>query len=88
MVIRLLSHWYIVCYVSQVPDDARSNAWVSFDGKKRQQLCKGESVRICMSEHPMPTVNKHDQTDDWFGSLSRCFGWNQRIEQRSISFLM
>lgn len=70
----------------KVPDEARSNAWVSFDGKKRQQLCKGESMRISMSEFPMPTVNKHDQTEDWFGSLSRCFGWNQRIEQRSISF--
>ncbi|KAG0557420.1 hypothetical protein KC19_11G128700 [Ceratodon purpureus] len=70
----------------KVPDDARSNAWVSFDGKNRQQLSKGESMRISMSEFPMPTVNKHDQTEDWFGSLSRCFGWNQRIEQRSISF--
>jgi NAD+ kinase len=69
----------------KVPDEARSNAWVSFDGKKRQQLCKGESMRISMSEFPMPTVNKHDQTEDWFGSLSRCFGWNQRIEQRSTS---
>lgn len=70
----------------KVPDEARSNAWVSFDGKKRQQLCKGESMRISMSEYPMPTVNKHDQTEDWFGSLSRCFGWNRRIEQRSISY--
>lgn len=70
----------------KIPDEARSNAWVSFDGKNRQQLCRGESMRISMSEFPMPTVNKHDQTEDWFGSLSRCFGWNQRIEQRSISF--
>lgn len=70
----------------KVPDEARSNAWVSFDGKKRQQLCKGESMQISMSEYPMPTVNKLDQTEDWFASLSRCFGWNQRIEQRSITF--
>ena len=70
----------------KVPDEGRSNAWVSFDGKKRQQLCKGESMRISMSEFPMPTVNKQDQTEDWFASLSRCFGWNQRIEQRAISF--
>eukprot|EP00850_Spirogloea_muscicola_P008391 SM000044S16038 [mRNA] locus=s44:593203:598654:- [translate_table: standard] len=69
----------------KVPKDARNNAWVSFDGKKRQQLSKGDSVRICMSEHPMPTVNKSDQTDDWFRSLVRCLNWNERLEQKALS---
>ncbi|XVE95544.1 hypothetical protein REPUB_Repub02eG0106800 [Reevesia pubescens] len=36
----------------KIPDDARSNTWVSFDGKRRQQLSRGHSVRICMSQHP------------------------------------
>ncbi|KAH1094635.1 hypothetical protein GYH30_040084 [Glycine max] len=26
----------------KIPDDARSNAWVSFDGKRRQQLSRGD----------------------------------------------
>jgi NAD+ kinase len=43
----------------QVPVDARNTAWVCFDGKKRQQLMRGDSVRIRMSEHPMPTVRLH-----------------------------
>eukprot|EP00898_Chlorokybus_atmophyticus_P008844 jgi/Chlat1/8961/Chrsp94S08332 len=68
----------------KVPDDARSTAWVCFDGKKRQQLMRGDSVRVRMSEHPMPTINKKDQTDDWFRSLGRCLNWNERLEQRPL----
>lgn len=69
----------------KVPDNARNNAWVSFDGKRRQQLLKGDSVRISMSEHPLPTVNKSDQTSDWFMSLVRCLNWNERLEQKVLT---
>ncbi|CAI5500413.1 unnamed protein product [Closterium sp. Naga37s-1] len=69
----------------RVPADARSNCWVSFDGKKRQQLSRGDSVRISMSAHPVPTVNKRDQTDDWFASLVRCLNWNERMEQKGFN---
>ncbi|XP_060198300.1 NAD kinase 2, chloroplastic-like [Lycium barbarum] len=68
----------------KIPEDARSNAWVSFDGKRRQQLSRGDSIRICMSEHPLPTVNKCDQTGDWFGSLIRCLNWNERLDQKAL----
>ncbi|KAK1404082.1 NAD kinase 2, chloroplastic [Heracleum sosnowskyi] len=68
----------------KIPKDARSNAWVSFDGKRRQQLSRGDSVRISMSEHPLPTVNKHDQTGDWFRSLIRCLNWNERLDQKAL----
>ncbi|XP_055832627.1 NAD kinase 2, chloroplastic-like isoform X2 [Solanum dulcamara] len=68
----------------KIPEDARSNAWVSFDGKRRQQLSRGDSVRIYMSEHPLPTVNKSDQTGDWFHSLVRCLNWNERLEQKAL----
>ncbi|WVY89495.1 hypothetical protein V8G54_035009 [Vigna mungo] len=67
-----------------IPDDARSNAWVSFDGKRRQQLSRGDSVRISMSQHPLPTVNKFDQTGDWFHSLIRCLNWNERLDQKAL----
>ena len=30
-------------------------------------------------------VNKYNQTDDWFGSLSRCLNWNERVVQKSFS---
>ncbi|GFP89848.1 NAD kinase 2 chloroplastic [Phtheirospermum japonicum] len=68
----------------KIPDDARSNAWVSFDGKRRQQLSRGDSVRISMSQHPLPTVNKSDQTGDWFRSLIRCLNWNERLDQKAL----
>lgn len=68
----------------KIPDNARSNSWVSFDGKRRQQLSKGDSVRIYMSEHPLPTINKSDQTGDWFRSLVRCLNWNDRMEQKGF----
>ncbi|XP_030524309.1 NAD kinase 2, chloroplastic isoform X2 [Rhodamnia argentea] len=68
----------------KIPEDARSNAWVSFDGKRRQQLSRGDSVRISMSQHPLPTVNKCDQTGDWFRSLIRCLNWNERLDQRAL----
>ncbi|XP_042475852.1 NAD kinase 2, chloroplastic isoform X2 [Macadamia integrifolia] len=69
---------------SMIPEDARSNAWVSFDGKRRQQLLRGDSVRISMSQHPLPTVNKFDQTGDWFRSLIRCLNWNERLDQKAL----
>ncbi|CAN6362527.1 unnamed protein product [Urochloa humidicola] len=68
----------------KIPDDARSNAWVSFDGKRRQQLSRGDSVQISMSQHPLPTVNKSDQTGDWFRSLIRCLNWNERLDQKAL----
>ncbi|XP_076940444.1 NAD kinase 2, chloroplastic-like [Bidens hawaiensis] len=68
----------------KIPEDARSNAWVSFDGKRRQQLSRGDSVRICMSQHPLPTVNKFAQTGDWFRSLIRCLNWNERLDQKAL----
>ncbi|KAF7829803.1 NAD kinase 2, chloroplastic-like [Senna tora] len=68
----------------KIPEDARSNAWVSFDGKRRQQLSRGDSVRIYMSQHPLPTVNKFDQTGDWFHSLIRCLNWNERLDQKAL----
>ncbi|KAJ8450327.1 hypothetical protein Cgig2_004784 [Carnegiea gigantea] len=68
----------------KIPEDARSNAWVSFDGKRRQQLSRGDSVRISMSQHPLPTVDKSDQTGDWFHSLIRCLNWNERMDQKAL----
>lgn len=51
---------------------------------QRQELLKGDSVHVRMSPNPVPTINKADQTTDWFGSLERCFGWNDRMEQKPL----
>lgn len=65
----------------RIPRDARATAWVSFDGKARHELRRGDAVRVRMSPFPLPTINKADQTNDWFSSLGRCLGWNERLEQ-------
>ena len=46
----------------RVPDSARVGAWVCFDGKQRQELQRGDSVFIKMSENPVPTINRADLT--------------------------
>lgn len=68
----------------RVPDNARTSAWLSFDGKHRQELHHGDSLVVKMSENPVPTINKADLTGDWFDSLERCFRWSDRMEQRPL----
>lgn len=67
----------------RVAGDMRSTAFVCFDGKGRQELARGDAVRVRMSTHPVPTISKADSTNDWFDTLNRCFGWNERLEQKS-----
>jgi len=66
----------------RIPTNARSPAWVCFDGRSRQELQAGDKVRVKMSENPMPTINRTDLTGDWFDSLDRCFRWSDRLEQK------
>ncbi|KAG1656612.1 hypothetical protein FOA52_008435 [Chlamydomonas sp. UWO 241] len=69
----------------RIPDDARNTAWVSFDGRSRQELFRGDRIRVRMSDSPVPTINKDDLTADWFESLERCFRWSDRTEQKALS---
>lgn len=71
----------------RIPGDARCPAWVCFDGKQRQELQRGDSVRVRMSTNPVPTISKTAQTRDWFASLERCFGWNDRAEQKPLGYI-
>jgi NAD+ kinase len=68
-----------------VPDDARSEASVSFDGKFRQDLRRGDCVEISMSPYAVPTVNRYDHSTDWLGSLKRNFNFNSRPRQKPLS---
>ena len=61
-----------------IPFDSRSSSWVSFDGKFRQELQKGDSLEVKMSRFPMPTVNRQNFTGDWFSALRSGFMFNQR----------
>ena len=35
---------------------SRNTAWVSFDGRKRQELCHGDSLRVTTSIYPIPSI--------------------------------
>jgi NAD+ kinase len=67
-----------------ISEDARSHAWASFDGKFRQQLRRGDGLVVQMSLYPVPTVNKTDDTGDWFQSLDRAFNFNSRAIQKGL----
>eukprot|EP00978_Attheya_sp_CCMP212_P007969 scaffold18524_cov56-Attheya_sp.AAC.2 len=71
-------HVVLRCYV---PEDARSDACVAFDGKYRRELHRGDSVQIQMSSYPVPTINRADHSDDWLSSLKRNFNFNTRVRQ-------
>jgi NAD+ kinase len=67
-----------------VGEDARAGAWVSFDGKHRQELKPGDMLRVHMSPNPVATIDRVNQTRDWTDSLDRCFGWSNRVTQKAI----
>eukprot|EP00040_Diaphanoeca_grandis_P016989 m.88176 g.88176 ORF g.88176 m.88176 type:complete len:581 (-) comp26162_c0_seq1:231-1973(-) len=67
--------------------DGRTGAWVSMDGKNRQELGPGDGIRITTSVWPIPTVNCNDVSADWFESLRKNLNWNIREMQKPSSQL-
>ncbi|XP_071525705.1 uncharacterized protein [Panulirus ornatus] len=65
-----------------VSRDSRNTAWVSFDGRKRQELFHGDSLRVTTSIYPVPSICAEDQIADWFASLDECLRWNDRKRQK------
>ncbi|XP_054717972.1 NAD kinase-like [Uloborus diversus] len=67
-----------------VSPESRNLAWVSFDGRKRQELRHGDSLRVTTSVYPIPSICAQDQISDWFDSLAECLHWNVRKKQRQL----
>ncbi|XP_017266789.1 NAD kinase isoform X2 [Kryptolebias marmoratus] len=65
--------------------DARNTAWVSFDGRKRQEICHGDSITITTSCFPVPSICFRDPVNDWFESLAQCLHWNVRKKQNYLN---
>ncbi|KAG8505525.1 NAD kinase, partial [Galemys pyrenaicus] len=61
--------------------EARNTAWVSFDGRKRQEIRHGDSISITTSCYPLPSLCVHEPVSDWFESLAQCLHWNVRRRQ-------
>uniref|UniRef100_A0A8C5H6T9 NAD(+) kinase n=1 Tax=Gouania willdenowi TaxID=441366 RepID=A0A8C5H6T9_GOUWI len=64
--------------------DSRNTAWVSFDGRKRQEIQHGDCIKITTSCYPVPSICCHDLVYDWFESLAQCLHWNVRKKQTRL----
>lgn len=64
---------------------ARHTAWASFDGRNRQELSLGDTLRITTSIYPVPSICSRDQINDWFDGLAECLHWNVRKSQKQLS---
>ncbi|XP_030768014.1 NAD kinase-like isoform X2 [Sitophilus oryzae] len=70
-----------------VSPESRNTSWVSFDGRNRQELVHGDSLRVTTSIYPVPSICAHDQITDWFDSLAECLHWNVRKRQKHLDEL-
>ncbi|XP_022090039.1 NAD kinase-like isoform X2 [Acanthaster planci] len=68
-----------------VAPDARHTAWVSLDGRNRQELHKGWCLRITTSVFPVASICSADQISDWFDGLTECLHWNTRQQQKALN---
>ncbi|XP_012944898.1 uncharacterized protein LOC101848851 [Aplysia californica] len=64
--------------------EARGTAMVSFDGRDRQEMHQGDSLRITTAAYPVPSICAVDQIEDWFDGLAVCLNWNIRRQQRPL----
>ena len=64
-------------------EESRATATITYDGRDRTVLGKGERVTVEMSEYPLATVCRVGDTGDWVGGLGECFGFNKRKVQQS-----
>jgi NAD+ kinase len=66
-----------------VPRTSRATAYISFDGRNRVELRKGDYVEIQASRFPFPTVAKEE--GEWVDTVCRTFQWNQRERQKPFA---
>ncbi|XP_039484576.1 NAD kinase isoform X2 [Drosophila santomea] len=70
-----------------VSPESRNTSWVSFDGRNRQELFHGDSLRVTTSIYPVPCICAQDQISDWFASLADGLHWNVRKRQKCLDEL-
>ncbi|KAH8421070.1 hypothetical protein KR222_009708, partial [Zaprionus bogoriensis] len=70
-----------------ISPESRNTSWVSFDGRNRQELFHGDSLRVTTSIYPVPSICAQDQISDWFASLADGLHWNVRKRQKCLDEL-
>lgn len=68
----------------KISPESRNTAWVSFDGRSRQELKHGDALSVTTSVYPVPSICAQDQIQDWFDSLADCLQWNVRKRQKQM----
>ena len=64
----------------RIPPTGRGTAFVSFDGKGKVELRRGDEVVVRASRYPFPTVLS--QPMEWFDAISRTLRWNTRAAEQ------
>ena len=64
----------------RIPANSRGTAFVSFDGKGRVELGRGDEIVVKASRFPFPTVLS--QPMEWFDAISRTLRWNTRAAEQ------
>ncbi|TDG42224.1 hypothetical protein AWZ03_011362 [Drosophila navojoa] len=80
-------HSSVPAIMISVSPESRNTSWVSFDGRNRQELFHGDSLRITTSIYPVPSICAQDQISDWFASLGDGLHWNVRKRQKCLDEL-
>jgi NAD+ kinase len=66
----------------RVPDTSRCTAWAAFDGRGRQELCRGDTLAVRVSPFPVPAVCSGTENEDWFRAAKTGLNWNMREAQK------
>ncbi|KAE9047952.1 hypothetical protein PR003_g917 [Phytophthora rubi] len=67
----------------EFPTSSRSSAcYVSFDGKNRVRMERGDSIVVRVSSYPLPSICRVNENQDWFESMITNLNWNQRRAQK------
>ncbi|KAI9912250.1 hypothetical protein PsorP6_009335 [Peronosclerospora sorghi] len=67
----------------EFPTNSRSpSCYVSFDGKNRVRMDRGDSVVVRVSSYPLPSICQVNENQDWFESMLTNLNWNQRRAQK------
>uniref|UniRef100_A0AAV1UNL2 NAD(+) kinase n=1 Tax=Peronospora matthiolae TaxID=2874970 RepID=A0AAV1UNL2_9STRA len=67
----------------EFPSSSRASAcYVSFDGKNRVCMERGDSIVVRVSSYPLPSICQVNENQDWFESMITNLNWNQRRAQK------
>ncbi|CAI5744247.1 unnamed protein product [Peronospora destructor] len=67
----------------EFPVTSRASACcVSFDGKNRVRMKRGDSIVVRVSSYPLPSICRVNENQDWFESMITNLSWNQRRAQK------